>query len=94
MISEAQIEQRLVIGAKAQGCFVRKVQFISHRGCPDRLILTPNGVAFWIELKKQGGRLSTSQKREILRLKDYKQRVEVLSSASEVDNFLEILQCY
>ncbi|MBY7649522.1 MAG: nuclease [Candidatus Liberibacter europaeus] len=94
MIAESTLEKRLVKGVRELDCFIRKIQFISHRGCPDRLIITPQGTLFWVEMKKKGGRLSTAQKREILTLKRHQQKVEVLSSVHEVDNFLEELKCY
>lgn len=93
MIRESALEQRLVGGAKSLDCFVRKVQFISHNGCPDRILITPSGYMFWVEMKNARGRLSTAQKREINTLKLYHQRVYVLASAEEVDVFLEMLKC-
>lgn len=94
MTSESTLEKRLVKGVCELDCFIRKIQFVSHRGCPDRLIITPQGNLFWIEMKTKGGRLSTAQKREILILKRFHQKVEVLSSVHEVDSFLEELKCY
>ncbi|RPD36746.1 VRR-NUC domain-containing protein [Candidatus Liberibacter solanacearum] len=91
MINEATIEKRLVKRAKENDFLVRKVCFINRRGCPDRLIITPNGTLFWVELKTSRGRLSHAQKHEISLLRKYHQRIEVLSSVEEVDAFLDLL---
>lgn len=94
MISESILESRLVKGAKNLDCWVRKIQFINHNGCPDRLIITPTGYLFWVEMKTPKGRFSEAQKRELATLKLHKQRVTVLSSAEQVDSFLGMLRCY
>ncbi|AHA27996.1 VRR-NUC domain-containing protein [Candidatus Liberibacter americanus] len=94
MIKESVLEQRLVKGAKNLDCFVRKIQFISHNGCPDRLLITPTGYLFWVEMKTAKGRLSTAQRRELELLQRYGQRIYVLTSVGEIDGFLEMLKCY
>ncbi|ADR51969.1 VRR-NUC domain-containing protein [Candidatus Liberibacter solanacearum CLso-ZC1] len=91
--SEHEIEKRLVKGVQQLDCWVRKASFVSHRGCPDRLIITPQGRLWWIEVKQPSGRLSPQQKIEIEELLRRGQRVKVLFSAEEVDNFLKELAC-
>ncbi|ACT56601.1 VRR-NUC domain-containing protein [Liberibacter phage FP2] len=91
--TEKDVEKRLVTGAKKLDCWVRKASFVGRRGCPDRLIITPNGGLWWIEVKKPTGRLSHQQMSEIEELRRRGQRVKVLVSMEEVDNFLEELAC-
>ncbi|MBA5724409.1 VRR-NUC domain-containing protein [Candidatus Liberibacter sp.] len=93
MNTERQIESRLVSGARKRGCFVRKIQFIAYRGCPDRIVITPKGAVHWVELKAPHGRLSKSQILTHEFLTYYAQNVSVLSSYEEVDAFLGGLQC-
>ncbi|AGH17427.1 hypothetical protein WSI_05350 [Candidatus Liberibacter asiaticus str. gxpsy] len=93
-LSEAKLEKRLVKGSKKLDCLVFKTQFINQRGCPDRLIITPNGAHFWVEMKTSRGRLSNAQKRVIATLLLYHQKVQVLSSTEEADGFLRMLECY
>ncbi|KGB27518.1 nuclease [Candidatus Liberibacter solanacearum] len=91
--SEHDIEKRLVKGVQQLDCWVRKASFVGRRGCPDRLIITPNGRLWWIEVKKPSGRLSHQQMSEIEELIQRGQRVKVLFSVEEVDNFLKELAC-
>jgi len=57
--SEANLERRCVVYAKLCGCILLKQQ--GTGGIPDRLLLMPNGRHCFIELKREGGRLSPLQ---------------------------------
>lgn len=61
MIKEAQIEQTLVSEIKRRGglCF----KMTGYRGIPDRLVLLPNGRAIFIELKRPGGKVRSTQEK-------------------------------
>ena len=60
---ESEVEQYLVSQVKSGGGQAHKIKFIGRRGAPDRLVITPAGAMWLIELKRPvGGRLSFHQK--------------------------------
>lgn len=69
MGAESKIEKAVSDYAKKQGFYVRKFKSSSQRGVPDRLFLTPDGVTFFIEFKRPGGKTSALQDREINEIK-------------------------
>jgi len=52
--SESSVEQELVAAADAAGGIAVKLNLRGRRGWPDRLVLLPGGVAFFVELKRPG----------------------------------------
>jgi G:T-mismatch repair DNA endonuclease (very short patch repair protein) len=58
-------------------------------GLPDRLIVAPNGVTYWVELKQPNGELSVLQEHQIKRLKALGHKVEVLWSETEVREWIK-----
>lgn len=69
-------------------------KFVSpgNSGVPDRIILMPGGQVYFVELKREGGQLTSLQKRQITRIMKLDCRVEVLHGLVEVSNFLLRLQ--
>ncbi len=51
MAAESKIEKAVCTYAKKKGFYVRKFVSTSHRGVPDQLFISPNGVTFFIEFK-------------------------------------------
>ncbi len=51
---EKDIERKLNIKAKTRGCIEVKLISASFNGLPDRIILSPDGKASFIELKAPG----------------------------------------
>lgn len=47
---------------KARGGLFIKFVSPSARGVPDRIVITPDGRVYFVELKKEGGRLSPVQR--------------------------------
>jgi len=86
---ESKIEDYLVRRTKALGWEIRKVEFIAHRGAPDRIIMAPGGVLVWVELKATGEKPEAHQLREHARMRKMSQRVEVIDSLEGVDSLLE-----
>lgn len=74
---ESVIEKALVKAVNAAGGHCRKVQFIGHRGAPDRLVMLPGRVV-WVELKAPGEKAKPHQVREHQRLSASGQRVLVI----------------
>ena len=58
-VLESEIEQACVRLAKEHHCILLKIQKV--RGWPDRLLLTPNGKALFLELKRSGQSLRPLQ---------------------------------
>ncbi len=69
-------------------------KFVSpgNPGVPDRIVLTPDGRIYFIELKTETGKLSNLQRAQITRLKDLGQDVRVLYGLEDVKEFLEEMQ--
>jgi hypothetical protein len=60
-MTEKEIELHFVKSVKALGGFAYKFRSVSQRGVADRIACMPNGEAWFVELKKPGGRLSALQ---------------------------------
>lgn len=68
---ERDIERYLVRRVKEIGGIAYKFVSPSNRGVADRLVVLPAGVVWFVEVKRQGGRMSTLQqlfKRDVERL--------------------------
>ena len=88
---ERSAENKLRDGVKKLGGMALKmVPTVS--GIPDRLVLLPGGVVYFVELKRQsGGRLSEIQKVQISRLRAMGYDVVVLRGTDEVAEWLSSL---
>lgn len=84
---ESTVEDHLVRVAKMCGGLVRKLKWIGRVGAPDRVVLLPNGVIFWIELKRPGLDAEDHQAREHERLTAFGQFVAVLDTIKKIDDF-------
>ena len=62
MPSEASLERRCCAYAKGRGCLPLKL-WPTLAGLPDRLILVPGGVIWFVEFKSETGRVSPIQRR-------------------------------
>ena len=61
-LTESEIEQKMKDAVKARdGLFIKFVS-PSTRGVPDRIVITPDGRVYFVELKKEGGSLSPIQR--------------------------------
>ena len=89
-ILEREVEKYLADEVKKLGgkCF----KFIPDyaRGMPDRLVVLPKGVSFWVETKRPvGGKISAAQKLCHVELRRLGQRVEVAWTKEDVDALLQ-----
>jgi hypothetical protein len=50
--TEAKVEAAMCSHARRLGCWVAKFKSKDNRGVPDRIIITPDGVVFFVEVKK------------------------------------------
>lgn len=59
---ESVVENLLVQLCNERKWFIRKIVYPGRRGCPDRLVILPDGRVFFVELKRpRGGKLSKHQ---------------------------------
>lgn len=65
---EKDIEKAVCKYAVSLGCMQYKFTSPAKRSVPDRVFITPNGVVFFIEFKRLGGRPTLSQYAEMAKL--------------------------
>lgn len=65
---EKTIEKKVCDYAKSLGFLVYKFTSPNRASVPDRLLITPGGTVFFIEFKREGGKCTPGQEREIARL--------------------------
>lgn len=88
-ILEKHVEQRLITGVKRLGGYSFKWSSQNVRGVPDRVVVLPGPVVWFIELKKKGGRLSPLQKQFMAKMHDLKfDHAIVLTGIEEVEEWL------
>jgi len=87
-MTEKEIETYFVKRVKALGGFAYKFRSVSQRGVADRIACLPNGQAWFVELKKPGGRLSELQHAFAEEMDVTNQHYAVLWSKEDVDAWL------
>jgi len=88
-MTESKIERRLVQGVKACGGMCMKFTSPGTPGVPDRIVLTPDGRVYFVELKTIIGRLASIQRWVIGEMQKRGADVRVLRGPDEVKIFLE-----
>jgi hypothetical protein len=91
-IKEADAEKLLVAGIKALKGKAFKLKFLGLSGAPDRLILLPKGKFYFVELKKEGGKLESSQAIMFPILEKLGFKVHVLVGSLAVRLFIDNLR--
>ena len=86
---ESEIETRLTRLVRGRGGLCYKFVSPGNRGVPDRIVITPDGKIYFVELKSKSGRLSPMQKFQRDELKARKIDVYVLNSVEKVVEFVE-----
>lgn len=83
---ESNIESYLTTKVENAGGLCIKWTAPSVRGVPDRIVLMPEGIAAFVELKRGAdGKLSALQKQQIKRILKRGHRVFVPRSKADVD---------
>ena len=85
---ESTIEAYLCEWVKELGGEVRKVKWIGRRGAPDRVVMLPGGLLYWVELKRPGQKAEPHQTREHERMRGMGQRVLVIDSFEAIEALL------
>lgn len=86
---ERDVEKKLVQGVKKLGGRCYKWVSPGNAGVPDRIVLLPNGVIRFVELKQKNGRLSEIQKVQMKHLMTLGFGVDVLYGIEDVRAWLE-----
>lgn len=84
---EKTVEKYFVKVVKDMGGKAYKFRSPSNRGVADRLAVMPNGVVWFIEIKRPGGELSLLQKRFALEIQELGQKYACLWSKEDVDKW-------
>jgi len=84
---EKEIESYFVKSVKAMGGLAYKFNSLSNRGVSDRIVVLPNGEAWFIELKTERGRLSALQKIFANDMRRLNQNYACLNSIEAVDRW-------
>jgi hypothetical protein len=88
---EKVIEAKVCEHAKKLGCYVRKFTSPSHRSVPDRMIITPNGIVFFIEFKRKGEVPTAGQVVEIEKIRKMGVKVFVVDAVEDGKNVVDAM---
>ena len=89
---EKAIEQKLTLMVKKQGGIAVKFVSPSFAGMPDRLVLLPDGLIAFVELKAPGKRPRPLQKARHRLLRSLGFRVYVIDKPEQIGGMLDELQ--
>lgn len=85
---EKDIEAYLVRRVKDAGGRAYKFVSPAHRGVADRIVVLPGGRIWFVEVKKEGGRLSPLQRVFLDEIKGLGCNYEIVWSKEDVDAFI------
>lgn len=88
-MQEKEIEKILVAEVKKLGGRAYKWVSPGNDGVPDRIVVFPNRMPIFVELKADNGKLSALQKVQIDRLKSLGQRVKVVKGIDGLSQFFQ-----
>lgn len=85
---EKEIERRMCEVIRKRGGLTYKFTSPGNVGVPDRLVITPTGVVWFVELKTEKGRLAKIQKQQIRELEKRGANVRVVYGLQEAIDFV------
>lgn len=86
---EQKVEQYLMAQCKKRNWLCWKMQSLSLRGFPDRMVVTPTGRIYFVEVKAPGGRTSPLQRVAIAKLRAHCASTYVAVGREGVDEFIK-----
>lgn len=89
--SEKRLELKLRREIEQRGGMAIKLTSQLHRGLPDRLVLMPGGLAYFVELKSTGRKPTAFQAHTHTRLSDLDFVVAVVDTTEKLDVFLALV---
>lgn len=87
-MTESQIEYRLVKLVRERGGLCYKFTSPGNPGVPDRIVITPDGRTYFVELKTEVGRLSSIQKWQREEFRRCNSEIRVLKGLEQVKEFV------
>lgn len=90
-MNEKTIEKKLAREIGRRGGKALKFTSPYMTGMPDRLIIMPGGKAYWAELKTTGKKAGPRQLERQKELRDLGFVSEIVSSETELEEFLKII---
>lgn len=88
-MSEKEIERRMCEMVHSRGGLAYKFTSPNSRGVPDRVVITPRGEVWFVELKAASGRLSALQKWRKAELEKRGANVRVIRGWEAAKAFVE-----
>ena len=88
MNSEKQIEKKFCDKVKSIGGMALKFMATACAGVPDRIVLLPNGKVYFVELKREGGRISAIQNIMFEKFQRLGSPVRIISTEKMIDEFI------
>ena len=88
-MSEKEIERRMTEQIKKRGGLSYKFISPNAPGVPDRIVITPQGDVWFVELKTEIGRMANIQKWQKSELEKRHANVRVLRGWEEAKQFIE-----
>lgn len=88
-MTEAQIEAKMVRMVRDRGGLCYKFISPGNPGVPDRIVITPDGRTFYVELKTEFGRLANIQKWQTAEMKKRGVDVRALYGWEAIRAFVE-----
>lgn len=85
---EKEIERRMCAEVRKRGGLTYKFTSPGNPGVPDRLVISPTGEVWFVELKTVVGGLAKIQKHQIAELEKRGAKVRVVYGWTEAENFL------
>ena len=89
---EKTVEAKLVAAVKAMGGLAPKFTSPGYDGMPDRLVLLPNGILAFVELKAPGKKLRPLQVRRKTQLEGLGFSVYCIDSPEQIGGVLNEIQ--
>lgn len=86
---EKDIEKAVVLYARSLGMLCYKFTSPSRRSVPDRVIVSPGGRVFFMELKRKGEKPTASQDVEIAKLRKQGATVYVVDDVNQGKTILD-----
>ena len=77
---ERDIEKTVKEYARSKGFLAYKFTSPGHSFVPDGLFISPTGTVFFIEFKRPGGKATTGQLREFVRIEKHNVAVSVVDN--------------
>lgn len=87
---EGPVQAALIKGLESAGWWVQKVVGQSRSGLPD-VVAAKDGRVIWIEVKRDGGKLRPSQRREIPLMRKAGCEVHIVVGKTGVKKFLKMI---